>query len=169
MTIRFVLRALALAVGLATAAASPLAAKPYAFKPGSPVSQIEVPQGWTTLPSPRGVELRSGDEEVFVWFEFYTPADESKVFKEHETYFTQQGVAITGEPKSSTSTEDGVAITGTDVPSTWKGKPTVLRYVAIDLGAKADKRILITVWASPEGAKAQHEVIGGLIGSFKLR
>ena len=124
---------------------------------GNPILGIDVPAGWKATATRRGIEVRSPDEEVFFWVEVYLPADLSAVRGEHERYFAAQGVKVTGEPKVSRNETGGVKVQATAFPATWKGTPTVLRYLAIDPGLSAGNQVLISYWASPEGDRT-HDV-----------
>lgn len=131
----------------------PAAARPVSIPSGNPVVGVDIPEGWTTTPSKRGIAVKSPDKEVFFWIEVFLPADREAVIGEHERYFAKQDVRTTGEPKSTTSKHGPVTFTATDYPATWKGGPTVLRYLAIDPGLPAGNRVLLSYWASPEGDK----------------
>ena len=132
-----------------------------------PVISIDMRDGWSVEDTDRGIEARSPDEEVFLWFEVYAPASEKKVFDEHQRYFNEQGVRIVGESKSSTSSENGVTIKATAFPATWKGKPTILRYLSYDLDLASRQLILMSYWASPEGDRKHDPAMQNIIGSFK--
>lgn len=132
---------------------SPAAARQVNLPSGNPIFGIDIPNGWKTSATKRGIEVRSPDEEVFFWVEVYHPADLAAVRGEHERYFAGQGVKATGEPKVSRNETGNVKIQATAFPATWKGAPTVLRYLAIDPGLPAGNQILISYWASPEGDK----------------
>ena len=133
---------------------------------GNPVLGVDIPNGWKTSATNRGIEVRSPDEEIFFWIEVYLPAQYDAVVKEHEKYFKGQGVAITGEPKIATSNEDGVKIQATDFPATWKGDKTILRYLAIDPNLPAKNQVLLSFWASPEGEKKHDAAFQKILGSL---
>ena len=137
---------------LALFATSPFA-RQVNIPAGNPVVGIDIPNGWKTSATSRGIEVRSPDEEVFFWVEVYLPAQYDALVKEHETYFKGQGVVITGEANVSSSDEGGVKIQATNLPATWKGKKTILRYLAIDPNLPARNQVLLSYWASPEGDK----------------
>ena len=112
---------------------------------------VEVPSGFKASESDRGIEMKTPDEEVFVWVETYTPASEAAIMGEHEAYWKEQGVKLAGAEKS-TNDKKSPPTHATDYKgATWKGDPTVLRYFHVGPFGKSDKSILVTLWASPAG------------------
>ncbi len=158
-------RLLALVAALCLAAA-PALSRPINIPSDSPVAGIELPGGWTTTATKRGVEVKSPDEEVFFWVEVYQPAQYAAVVAEHERYFGKQGVAITGEGRTSSSKDGNVQIKATAFPATWKGDPTVLRYLSIDPGLPSKSQILLSYWASPKGDKTHEVAFQGVLQSL---
>ena len=146
-----------LVVALVLTCTAPAFAKLMSIPSGNPVVAVDIPGGWTTSTSKRGIEVKSPDGEIFFWIEVYLPADHDAVVGEHRRYFTKQQVATVGEGTSTATTEGTAKITATDFTATWKGKPTVLRYLEIDPGLPAGNQILLSYWASPEG-DATHDV-----------
>lgn len=132
-----------------------------------PIVTIDFPSKWKVDEIKRGVEAKSPDEEVYLWFEIFAPAEYDALVNEHKTYFDKQGVKITGEAKVFNNEENGVHVKFTDFPSTWKGAPTVLRYVAFDLGLPSQKQVLMSYWASPEGDKKHDAAMRALLKSIK--
>lgn len=163
-TLRLLTATAALLAGVAT-----LEAKTLRFPAGEPIASVQIPDSWKSNKVPRGVGAQSPDDEAWVWFEFYVPSQYDAVVREHERYFAGQGVEITGKPRVSESNEDGVAIKATDFPATWQGKPTILRYLAIDFGLPNGKQMLMSYWASPEGEKMHGSAIGEMLQSMKPR
>lgn len=151
---------------LLLALTTPAFARQINLPSGAPIAGIDIPADWKTKATKRGIEVRSPDEEVFFWVEVYLPADQASVSKEHESYFAGQGVTITGEPKVSRSEEGGIKVQATAFPATWKGAPTVLRYLAIDPSLPAGNRVLISYWASPEGDKQHDAAFGQILRSL---
>lgn len=133
---------------------------------GNPIMGIDLPADWKAAASKRGIEVRSPDEEVFFWVEIYLPADKEAVTNEHQLYFARQGVEITGEPRTSRNTEGSVKVQATDFPATWKGKPTILRYLAVDPGLPAGNLVLLSYWASPQGDKMHDAVFRAVLKSL---
>lgn len=160
------LRTLFAAVMAAVVLSSPSQAVEVTLTPKMPVAKVDFPKGWSVTEIDRGVESRSPDEEVFLWFEVYASSEFNKVLKEHDTYFARQGVKVVGEAKTSSNSLAGVTIQATNLPATWKGAPTVLRYLVFDFG-KANRQMMMSVWASPEGDKKHDAAVQGIIESLK--
>lgn len=135
--------------------------------PADPIVKLDFPAGWSVTDIKRGIEVKSPDQEVFVWFEVYAPNEYSTLVREHETYFKKQGVVIRGEPRTARDEGDNHAVKATDFPATWKGRPTVLRYLAYDFRLPSGKQILMSYWASPEGDKAHDAAMKKIISSMK--
>lgn len=154
------------ALVLSVLAPGPTSARPMNIPSGNPVVSVDVPGGWKSSATSRGIEVRSPDEEVFFWLEVYLPAQLEAIRAEHQAYFTKQGVKITGEPKVATINEGTVKVVATDLPATWNGKPTVLRYLAIDPSLPGQNQILLSYWASPEGDKTHEVAFKKVIGSL---
>ncbi|TDR94852.1 hypothetical protein [Enterovirga rhinocerotis] len=146
--------------------AGPAWARQVNLPSGNPIAGVDIPGDWKTSATRRGVEVRSPDEEVFFWIEVYLPADQAAVSGEHERYFAKQGVKVTGEPTISRSEEGGVKVQATAFPATWKGDPTVLRYLAINPGLPSGNLVLISYWASPDGDKAHDAAFGKILRSL---
>ncbi len=146
--------------------ALPASARQINLPSGNPTAGVDIPADWKTTATKRGIEVRSPDEEVFFWIEIYLPADQAAVSAEHESYFAKQGVKVTGEPKISRNDEGGIKVQATAFPATWKGAPTVLRYLFINPGLPAGNLVLISYWASPEGDKTHDAAFGKILRSL---
>ena len=163
--VRSSLARLALVVCLAFIATSGMA-KTIKVTPANPVAIVDIPDDWKVVDTKRGFGVKSPDEEVFLWIETFTPDQRASVVAEHERYFKRQGVQITGEPKVDTRSDPTVSIRATDLPATWKGEPTVLRYLAIDLHLPSQTQILLSYWASPDGDQEHNDAMDKIIASF---
>jgi hypothetical protein len=146
--------------------AGEVAARQINLPSRAPIVGIDVPAAWKTSPTARGVEVRSPDEEVFFWLETYRPADEAAVRKEHVDYFAGQGVTPAGDPRVSRYEEGAMKVQATDLPATWQGKPTVLRYLAIDAGLPDGRMVLLSYWASPEGDSKHASAFKAVLNSL---
>lgn len=129
---------------------------------------IAFPDSWTVSDIARGLEAKTKDDEMFVWVEAYRETESDQLMKEHETYFTEQGVAVTGKVRTETRTVKGLAMTFMDVPSTWKGDPTVLQYLLIDPGTGSGWKLLLTEWASPNGDKTYQPDLDSILDSMSF-
>lgn len=165
MTIRILAAAL-IAAAFTFGPAPDASAKTLKLTPKDPIAIVDAPDGWLTQEIDRGVEIKTKDEEVILWFEAYRPDQFKAVMDEHTAYFTKQGVKITGEPTTATGEEKGASVTFLEFPATWNGKPTVLRYMSYDLKLPSKKLILMSYWASPEGHKRYAPQMKKLTSSF---
>lgn len=159
---------LSLAVWLAfsTLITAPLAAKTVNMSSGQAKLSFTVPDNWESSAQRRGLEIKSNDGEVMLWVESYPQADLEKIKAEHSKYFKGQGVEVTGEPKITTQAAERYGLAFMDMPATWKGKPTVLRYILIEPADAAKQRMMISYWASPEGDKLHDGAMQQLINSL---
>jgi hypothetical protein len=156
---------LALVVCLAFIA-TPGVAKTVKVTPANPLAIVDIPDDWTVVDTKRGFGVKSPDEEVFFWIETFTPDQRASVVAEHDRYFKGQGVRITGEPKIDTQGDRTMSIRSTVYRATWKGEPTVLRYLTIDLHLPSQTHILLSYWASPEGDREHDAAMDKIIASF---
>jgi hypothetical protein len=159
---RFLLAAALLAVSISHARAETVEVRPKA-----PVATLAVPDDWIATPSPRGIQIRTEDEEVYIWAETYKPHELETIVAEHNAYWREQGVNITGRDLSQ-HTENGVSWQVVSQNATYNGDPTVLMYMEFDLGLPSKSNILITYWASPEGHKEYEDEVGKLIKSMAV-
>jgi hypothetical protein len=133
----------------------------------NPVVAITFPQDWGVSRIPRGIEVKSPDEEVFVWFETFPAAAEKRVWSEHEAYFNRQGVTISGDPTIRTNADGGVSVRFIEFNAKWQGAPTVLRYLVFDLNLASKTQLMMSYWASPAGDKVHAEAMKAIIESLK--
>ena len=158
-----VLLAVAFFVGLAGAAQSGT----VEVHPSAPVATLTVPTSWVASRTKRGIEIKTKDDEVYIWAETYKPNELDKIVAEHDAYWSEQGVVITGRELSQHA-EDGKMVQVVAQKATWNGEPTVLLYMEYDLGLASRSNILITYWASPEGHKAHGDEVGTIIKSMAV-
>jgi hypothetical protein len=144
----------------------PLAAKNVSMSTGQLMLSFTVPDNWKSTQIERGLEIKSNDEEIFLWVEAYREADLEKVKAEHAKYFTKQGVKFTGEPKIHAEATERYGLAFMDMPATWNGNPTVLRYIFIEPADAKKRRLMMSYWASPEGDKKHSEAMGALVKSL---
>ena len=141
-------------------------AKTAKLTPAETVASLDFPDSWKISSIKRGFQAISPDEEVYVWGEL-VPADEIEtVQKEHDEYFEKQKVTMAKAdpvPKEI----DGHKWAFIDPEATWKGKPTVIRYIIINPNVASGKTIVFTYWASPEGAKNYDKEMDGVLNSLK--
>jgi hypothetical protein len=162
--VKIALRTLVLASALL--AGSALCARTVSLPLKNAPLRFEIPDNWESASIKRGLEIKSNDGEVFLWVEAYANADFEKIKAEHSKYFESQGVKVTGEPKIATQSAERYGLAFMDMPATWNGKPTVLRYILVEPTNAAKRRMMISYWASPEGDKAHGDAMSALIESL---
>lgn len=139
------------------------------IKGSSSSVSVEVPDGFTASSSKHGIEIKTPDEEVMVWFETYRPDQQAALLKEHDAYWADQEVKL-GAPSQSTESGDGHEVIATNFKAaTWKGKPTVVRYLFIDGGFSSGEKILMSLWASPEGFQEHNADLSKMVNSIDLK
>jgi predicted Zn-dependent protease len=141
-------------------------AKTAKLTPSETVASLDFPDSWKVSNIKRGLQAKSPDEEVYVWAEL-VPSDEIETIqKEHDDYFEKQNVTMSkAEPVGKEI--DGRKWAFVDPQATWKGKPTIVRYIIINPNVASGKTVVFTYWASPEGAKNYDKEMDGVINSLK--
>jgi hypothetical protein len=129
---------------------------------------ITFPKAWDVSDIERGVEAKTTDAEVFVWGEAYTEDLLDTVLKEHDAYFTKQGVTVTGKIQSESKVINGLNMKMLNVPATWHGKPTVLQYLLVDPGWKSGWKLMLSEWASPEGDTKYQPDLDSILNSLSF-
>jgi hypothetical protein len=155
------------AVALLMASAGLAQAETVEVHPSKPVATLTVPDGWSASRSKRGLEIKTEDEEVYIWAETYQPNELKRIVAEHDNYWKDQGVVINGRDLSQ-RVEDGKMVQIVAQKATYEGKPTVLLYMEYDLGLPSKSNILITYWASPEGHDEHAKDVQAIIGSMEI-
>jgi hypothetical protein len=141
-------------------------AKSAKLTPDDTVAVLDFPDSWKISNIKRGLQAKSPDEEVYVWAEL-VPSDEvDTAQKEHDDYFEKQKVTM------SKAEPDGKEVDGRKwafiTPNaTYKGKPTVIRYIIINPKVASGKIIVFTYWTSPEGDKNYDKEMDGVINSLR--
>ncbi|MCY1642839.1 hypothetical protein [Methylorubrum sp. SL192] len=134
-----------------------------------PIS-VEIPAAWKVTTIDRGVQARTADEEIYLWFESYKPTQFDTLLGEHNAYFKEQGVKVTGEGQSKEVDFPTYALKVTEYPATYEGKPTVLRYLSVVPKAESQRHLLVSYWASPEGDKKYdaetNQIMNSLAASY---
>jgi hypothetical protein len=142
-------------------------AKTMEVHPKAPVATFKFPESWETSRIDRGVQANTDDDEVYIWVETYKPRELETVIAEHNAYWKQQGVEITGRDLSQ-HVENGVTVQVVSEEATYEGKPTVLYYMEFDLSLASKSNILVTYWASPEGNAEHTDDVKAIIDSMTI-
>lgn len=157
----------ALVFGSALAVAAQ--AKQLAITSAEPVAIVTIPDAWSGTKIARGLEIKTPDDEVYLWFELIAPADMPAVQKEHDGYFEKQGVTITGASETTKVEVKGRPWSFTELKATSGDGPSIIRYIAINPGVQSGKIILATYWASPGGEKIHDAAMQALFEGMDFR
>jgi hypothetical protein len=141
-------------------------AKTAKLTPADTVAALDFPDSWKISNIKRGLQAKSPDEEVYVWAELVPPDEVDTVQKEHDAYFEKQKVTI------SQAEPDGKEVDGRKwafitPKATYKGEPTIIRYIIINPKVASGKIVVFTYWASPEGDKNYDKEMDGVINSLR--
>ena len=159
-----VLRRVALAVVLF--APAPAFAKPVTINDIT----VDVPSAFQASDYARGMEVKSEDEEVFLWFETCKGSEVQDLLDEHNKYWKENDVVLNDPIDEKTTQSTGTKQQTMDFKNaTWKGKPTVLRYVIIGPLGSANSLVVYTLWASPEGSRTYGKEIQGMLASMDAK
>lgn len=159
----------ALALALAGFSGSPAFAGALQITDADPIAVVTVPDAWTTAKIKRGVEIRTPDEEIYLWFELVAPAELDTLQKEHNVYFEKEGVTITGASDTVKQEVKGKAWSFTELQAKSKDGESLIRYIAINPNVASGKIIMMTYWASLEGHKAHDAAMSAIIDSIAYK
>ena len=132
-----------------------------------PLVAANLPNSWDLNRVDRGIEAISQDKDAFVWVESYLPEELDAIIAEHNAYWKEQGVEITGH-ETSEHAETGGKYAITEETATENGKPTRLLYAEYDLGLPSKRNIIVTYWASPEGDKKYNNAVADIFSSMTI-
>ena len=132
---------------------------------GAPLS-FNIPDDWHSSGISQGLEIKSPDDEIFLWVEAYNDPELDSIEQEHTKYFIEQGIVINGEPKIESQDFDHYGLASLHFSAQWNNKPTVLRYLMIVPKEAAASRLILSYWASPIADKAYDGAVGSLIDSL---
>ena len=167
--IRF-LRACAIAalplMALSLPMTSPAAAKALTFKGTGVAFPINLPDNWRVRNIDRGVEIKSPDEEIYLWVEAVTTDSVERVIDEYFKYFKQQGVTTRQPVDQRKHTVGGVDLIQMDIPATYQGADTMVRFVITDARPNEAKGLFIGYWASPNGDKTHDATMSAIIADI---
>lgn len=121
---------------------------------------INAPDDFKTSETSRGVELKTVDDEVFVWLDTYNPSEKSKLISEHDKYWKENSVVLKNSKTLDISEPGSIKTEVTDFQNaTWRGAPTIVRYISVGPTPSDGKMALFTIWASPEGFKKYGKIV----------
>ncbi|RDJ21972.1 hypothetical protein DWF00_27000 [Bosea caraganae] len=149
--------------------AGPSLAGPVSITEADPVATVTIPDDWTHSKITRGAEIKSPDEEVYVWFELVAPGEIEAVQKEHEAYFTKEGVTITSASDTVKQEVDGRAWSFTELKAKTEDGASIIRYIAINPNAASGKIVMLTYWASEDGHKEHDAAMGKIVKGIAFK
>lgn len=160
---------LALAVALAGFSALPAMAGALQITDADPVAVVTVPDAWTSAKIKRGVEIRTPDEEIYLWFELVAPGELDTLQKEHNSYFEKEGVTVTGASETVKQEVKGKAWSFTELKAKGKDGDSLIRYIAINPNVPSGKIIMMTYWASLDGHRTHDTAMSAIIDSIAYK
>jgi hypothetical protein len=134
-----------------------------------PIAVVTVPDAWTTAKIKRGVEIRTPDEEIYLWFEVVAPGEIDTLQKEHNGYFDKEGVTVTGASETVKQEVKGKAWSFTELKAKSKDGDSLIRYIAINPNVPSGKIIMMTYWASLDGHKTHDAAMSAIIDSIAYK
>lgn len=138
-------------------AAAPAQAEAFNITEADPVAVITVPDDWEGKKVGRGIQIKTPDDEIYMWVELIPPNEIDAVQKEHNSYFDGQGVKIESAGETVQVEFNGRPWVISELKAKAKGEDSVIRYVAINPKVASGKLILLTYWASLEGDKKYND------------
>ena len=145
---------------------SPADAKALSFKGTGVAFPINVPDNWRVKNIDRGVEISSPDEEIYLWVEAVTTDSVERVIDEYFKYFSKQGVTTRQPVDQQKHTVGGVDLVQMDIPATYEGAETIVRFVITEARPNESKGLFIGYWASPKGDKIHDATMSGIIADL---
>ena len=145
---------------------SPAAAKAVTFKGTGVAFPINLPDNWRVKNIDRGVEISSPDQEIYLWVEAVTTDSVERVIDEYFKYFKQQGVTTRQPIDQQKHTVGAVDLVQMDIPATYQGAETIVRFVITEARPNESKSLFIGYWASPTGDKTHDATLTGIIADI---
>lgn len=134
-----------------------------------PVAVITIPDSWTHAKVERGLEIKTPDEEIYIWFELVPPDQITALQKEHDAYFAKEGVKFTSATETVTQEVNGRPWSFTEMQATGPDGPSIVRYLGINPKVSSGKIIMMTYWASHEGHKKHDGAIKTMLDSLAFK
>jgi len=145
----------------------PTLAASVEVSPARPSVRVNTPSDWISTRISRGVQIKTRDEELFVWLEVYRDGELNAVIAEHNAYWKKEGIVIRGRNQQSEE-KDGRIFSITQVDALWNGEPTVLYYMDLDLKLPSGRKIVLTYWASPKADQEHTARVEALMDSITV-
>ncbi|WP_332694697.1 hypothetical protein [Bosea sp. (in: a-proteobacteria)] len=135
----------------------------------NPVAVVTVPDTWASSKIARGIEIKTPDDEIYLWFELIAPGEIEALQKEHNRYFDKEGVTITGSSETMKQEVNGKAWSFTELKAKSKDGDSIIRYIAINPSVLSGKIIMMTYWASLDGHKLHDAAMKKVIDSLAFK
>jgi len=161
--------AFALAAFAAPLAVLPAHAGALQLTEADPVAVVTVPDSWPNSKIARGIEIKTPDDEIYLWFELVPPGEIDALQKEHNGYFDKEGVTITGSSETVKSEVKGKAWSFTELKAKSKDGDSIIRYIAINPNVPSGKIIMMTYWASLDGHKEHDAAMSKIMDSIAFK
>jgi hypothetical protein len=154
------------AVAFSAALAMPAAAKNFAIPAKNPIATLVLPDDWSADEIDTGVEVTSKDDEVYLAFETVKAKNAEAALNDSLDYLKGKGVTVDeSSMKQQELTMNGMK--GIQVTFTGKDKDGDAQISLMLLAASKDRLVMLTYWASPEGAKANDAALNKIAESIK--
>ncbi|HEV7257852.1 MAG TPA: hypothetical protein VGN82_08720 [Bosea sp. (in: a-proteobacteria)] len=134
-----------------------------------PVAVITTPDDWKHGKVERGLEIKTPDEEIYIWFELVPPDQIAALQKEHDAYFAKEGVKFTSATETVAQEVNGRPWSFTEMLATSPDGPSIVRYLGINPKVASGKIIMMTYWASHEGHKKHDGAIKTMLNSIAFK
>ncbi len=131
---------------------------------------VNVPDSFQASESNRGIEVETTNKGVMAWFETYKGSEDDDLRSEHDKYWKENDVSLPNDPVHDEITQTGGAKQESFdyKDATWKGKPTVLRYIRVGPLGPEETMILVTLWASPDAWDKHSGDISGMLQTLNV-
>ena len=89
-----------------------------------------------------------------------------RAIDEYFKYFEKQGVTTHQPVDQQKHTVGGVDLVQMDIPATYEGAETIVRFVITEVRPNESKALFIGYWASPTGDKTHDATLTGIIADI---
>lgn len=135
----------------------------------NPVAVVTIPDTWASSKIARGIEIKTPDDEIYLWFELVPPGEIDALQKEHNGYFDKEGVTITGSSETVKHEVKGKAWSFSELKARSRDGDSIIRYIAINPNVASGKIIMMTYWASLDGHKKHDEAMKKIMDSLAFK
>jgi hypothetical protein len=161
------MKTLLLSMMLALALPCLAAAADFKLPSDAPVATVSIPDAWSPKAyADNGVEANSDDGKVYLAIEVAAGGSVDDAIKETVAFLQKSGVTV----DDSTMKQDAGKVNGMDgAQISWDGKdkdgPT--RVSLTFIAPSADKMLLVTYWATTDGAEKNSKALEDILASLQ--